>query len=85
MSSDKHKKRDRAYAFIRALRYRGERLPEGVNPYGFWGRGMAMATVSGPIPKIVRYCVARGMATLTRTKPGAVRSGRSRHNLIDAD
>jgi hypothetical protein len=79
MSKDKHKKRDRAYAFLRALRDRSQRMPRGVNPYG------EKAIVSGPLPSVVRYCLAQGMATLRRTNPGTIRYGRSRHNLLDAE
>jgi hypothetical protein len=85
MSKDKHKKRDRAYAFIRGLRTRMPRQPVGVNPYGFWGKGVAKATISGPLPAVVRYCINRGLASLRRTAPGTIRFGRSRHNLFDAD
>lgn len=84
MSKDKHKKRDRAYAFIRSLRTRMDtgRFALGVNPYGPWGKGIAKATVSGKIPAIVRYCVRKGMATLRR---GNIGIGSRRHNVLDAE
>lgn len=73
MSRDKHKKRDRAYAFIRAIRARTV-WGYGVNPYGFWGKGTALATVTGPLPPIVRYCVERG--------PGDVATNTPRNNQV---
>jgi len=41
--------------------------------------------MSGPLPKIVRYCIERGYANLKRTRPGTIRYGRARHNLLDAE
>jgi hypothetical protein len=65
MSADKHKKRDRAFAFIRSLRkgYRG------------FPRGEAKTRFSGCVSPIMKYCVDRGFAVIRRTRWGEFYDG----------
>ncbi len=74
MSADKHKKRDRAFAFIRDLRRGGRGYP----------RGEAKFAMSGPPTPVVRYCLGRGLATIRRAAKwtGEVRN---RRNIFSAD
>jgi hypothetical protein len=60
MSADKHKKRDRAYAFLRSIR-RQRRL--AVAPDGTVG-----LPFSGTPSRIMLYCVERGMAQIRRVR-----------------
>lgn len=75
MSKDKHKQRDRAFAYIRSLKRGWNGFPKGITK----------ATISGPLSKVQQYCIDRGFASLRRTKPGELRGSRARHNLFDAE
>ncbi len=53
MAHDKHKKRDRAYAFLRSLRNRHH-------------EGLAAMPFSGRPTRLMRWCIENGMATIER-------------------
>jgi hypothetical protein len=71
MSKDKHKKRDRAYAFIRQLRSGGRG----------YHVGEAKFHLSGRRSKIIQYCLEKGLATLKRVRV----SPRTRRNEFNAE
>lgn len=76
MSADKNRRRDRAYAFIRNLRHGGRGFP----------RGEAKTDVSGRLSSVMRYCLDRDLATMSRIRRPSYGSGVSnRRNIFNAD
>ena len=78
MSADKHKKRDRAFAFIRSLgtQQAGWKINRHEERWGPRQR-----TFSGPMTDLMRYCVDRGLAKIVRQGRG----GRANRNVFDAE
>lgn len=81
MSNDKHKKRDRAYAFLRSLHW-GRAWGGGHKPHMPYEKN-GKTEFSGPMTPIMRYCVERGLAVVTRRarSHGEIRN---RRNRLDA-
>lgn len=75
MSADKHKRRDRAFAFIRSLRTGWHGFPKHIRK----------ARISGPLTPVMKYCIKKGYAKITRTKPGMMHRSYSRHTIFDAE
>lgn len=69
MSKDKHKKRDRAYTFLRGLHW------------GAFHERSGERVFSGPMTPVTRYCVERGMAVLRRVRKDC---NTNRRNTISA-
>lgn len=74
MSSDKRKKLQRAYAFIRDLRRGGRGYP----------KGEAKTVVNGRPSRTMTYCLKRGLAVLRRVEMPGYYNTLSR-NIFDAD